>query len=70
MEIKDSFEENKKEISWVVGEAIHFAYEVGYLDCMRKLGYSRFDEIVEKVLDYLDNDSERNTLKKLLYKEA
>ena len=25
---------NKEEISWVVGEAIHFAYEVGYLDCL------------------------------------
>ena len=66
MKIKNSFEENKEEISWVVGEAIHFAYEVGYLDCTRKLGYSRFDEIVEEVLRYLDNDSERNTLKKIL----
>ena len=70
MEIKDSFEENKKEISWVVGEAIHFAYEVGYLDCELKRGYSKFDKIVEKVLEYLDNDSERNTLNKLLGKEV
>ena len=70
MKIKDSFEENKKEISWVVGEAIHFAYEVGYLDCELKRGYSKFDKIVEKVLEYLDNDSERNTLNKLLGKEV
>lgn len=70
MEIKDSFEENKKEFSWVVGEAIHFAYEVGYLDCKQKLGYSRFDKIVEEVLEYLDNDSERNTLKKILNMEV
>ena len=70
MEIKDSFEENKEDISCVVGEAIQFAYEVGYLDCMRKLGYSRFDEIVEEVLRYLDNDSERNTLKKILNTEV
>ena len=61
---------NKEEISWVVGEAIHFAYEVGYLDCELKRGYSKFDKIVEKVLDYLDNNSERNTLKKLLGKDA
>ena len=70
MKIKNSFEENKEEISWVVGEAIHFAYEVGYLDCELKRGYSRFDKIVEEVLDYLDNDSERNTLNKLLGKEV
>lgn len=70
MEIKDSFEENKKELSWVVGEAIHFAYEVGYLDCELKRGYSKFDKIVEKVLEYLDNDFERNTLNKLLGKEV
>lgn len=57
---------NKEEIPWVVGEAIHFAYEVGYLDCELKRGYSKFDKIVEKVLEYLDNDSERNTLKKIL----
>ena len=57
---------NKEEISWVVGEAIHFAYEVGYLDCELKRGYSKFDKIVEKVLEYLDNDSERNILKKIL----
>lgn len=50
---------NKEDISWVVGEAIHFAYEVGYPD----RGYSRFDKIVEKVLEYLDSDSERITLK-------
>ena len=61
---------DKEEISWVVGEAIHFAYEVGYLDCKRKIGYSRFDEIVEGVLGYLNNDSERDTLKKILNKEA
>jgi hypothetical protein len=61
---------NKEEISWVVGEAIHFAYEVGYLDCELKRGYSNFDKIVEKVLEYLDNDSERNILKKLLGKEV
>ena len=70
MKIKNSFEENKEEISWVVGEAIHFAYEVGYLDCELKRGYSKFDKIVEKVLDYLDNDSERDTLNKLLGKEV
>ena len=70
MKIKDSFEENKEEISWVVGEAIHFAYEVGYLDCELKRGYSKFDKIAEKVLEYLDNDSERNTLNKLLGKEV
>lgn len=70
MEIKDSFEENKKEISWVVGEAIHFAYEVGYLDCELKRGYSKFDKIVEEVLGYLDNDSEKDTLKKILNKEV
>ena len=39
---------NKEEISWVVGEAIHFAYEVGYLDCELKRGYSEFDKIVKK----------------------
>ena len=61
---------DKEEISWVVGEAIHFAYEVGYLDCELKRGYSRFDKIVEKVLEYLDNNSERNTLKKILDKEV
>ena len=55
MKIKNSFEENKEEISWVVGEAIHFAYEVGYLDCTRKLGYSRFDEIVEEVSSKVSN---------------
>lgn len=44
--------------------AIQFVYEVGYLDCELKRGYSKFDKIVEKVLEYLDNDSERNTLKK------
>ena len=70
MKIKNSFEENKEEISWVVGEAIHFAYEVGYLDCELKRGYSKFDKIVEKVLEYLDNDYERNTLNKLLGKEV
>ena len=70
MKIKNSFEENKEEISWVVGEAIHFAYEVGYLDCELKRSYSKFDKIVEKVLEYLDNDSERNTLNKLLGKEV
>lgn len=59
---------NKEDISWVVGEAIHFAYEVGYLDCELKRDYSKFDKIVEKVLEYLDNDSERNTLKKILDK--
>ena len=61
---------NKEEIFWVVGEAIHFAYEVGYLDCELKRGYSKFDKIVEKVLEYLDNDSERNTLNKLLGREV
>ena len=61
---------DKEDISWVVGEAIHFAYEVGYLDCELKRGYSKFDKIVEKVLEYLDNDSERNTLKKILNKEV
>ena len=61
---------NKEDISWVVSEAIHFAYEVGYLDCELKRGYSKFDKIVEKVLDYLDNDSERSTLKKILGKEV
>ena len=61
---------DKEEISWVVGEAIHFAYEVGYLDCELKRGYSKIDKIVEEVLEYLDNDSERNTLKKLLDKEV
>ena len=61
---------DKEEISWVVGEAIHFAYEVGYLDCEFKRGYSKFDKIVEEVLGYLDNDSERNTLKKILNMEV
>ena len=61
---------NKEDISWVVGEAIHFAYEVGYLDCELKRGYSKFDKIVKKVLGHLDNDSERNTLKKILDKEV
>lgn len=61
---------NEEVISWVVGEAIHFAYEVGYLDCKLKRDRPRFDKIVEKVLEHLDNDSERNTLKKLLYKEV
>ena len=61
---------NEEVISWVVGEAIHFAYEVGYLDCELKRGRPRFDKIVEKILEHLDNDSERNTLKKLLYKEV
>ena len=61
---------NKEDVSWIVGEAIHFAYEVGYLDCGLKRGYSKVDKIVEKVLDYLDNDSERNTLKKLLGREV
>lgn len=61
---------DKEEISWVVGEAIHFAYEVGYLDCELKRGYSRFDKIVEKVLEYLDNDSERDALNKILNKEV
>ena len=62
---------NKEDISWVVGETIHFAYEVGYLDCVEKRGYSNeFDRIVERVLDYLDNDSEKNILKKLLGKEV
>ena len=45
---------DKEDISWVVGEAIHFAYEVGYLDCELKRGYSKFDKIVEKVLEYLE----------------
>ena len=36
---------NKEDISWVVGEAIHFAYEVGYLDCELKRGYSTLKEI-------------------------
>ena len=40
---------NKEDISWVVGEAIHFAYEVGYLDCELKRGYSEFDKIVENL---------------------
>ena len=61
---------DKEEISWVVGEAIHFAYEVGYLDCELKRVYSKFDKIVEKVLEYLDNDSERTILKKLLGREV
>ena len=61
---------DKEDISWVVGEAIHFTYEVGYLDCELKRGYSKFDKIVEKVLRYLDNDSERNTLKKILNREV
>lgn len=61
---------NKEDISWVVGEAIHFAYEVGYLDCELKRGYSEFNKIVEKVLEYLDNNFERNTLKKILAKEV
>lgn len=61
---------NKEEISWVVNEAIHFAYEVGYLDCELKRGYSKLDKIVEKVLEYLDNDSERNTLNNILGKEV
>ena len=61
---------DKEEISWVVGEAIHFAYEVGYLDCKLKRGYSKFDKIAEEVLEYLDNDSERNTLKKILNMEV
>lgn len=61
---------DKEEISWVVGEAIHFAYEVGYLDCELKRGYSRFDKIVEKVLEYLDNDSERDALNKILNKKV
>ena len=61
---------NKEEISWVVDEAIHFAYKVGYLDCELKRSYSKFDKIVEKVLEYLDNDSERNTLKKILNMEV
>ena len=61
---------NKEDISWVVGEAIHFAYEVGYLDCELKRGYSKFDKIVEEVLGYLDNNSERNTLNKILGKEV
>ena len=60
---------NKEDISWVVSEAIHFAYEVGYLDCELKRGYSTFDKIVEKVLGYLDNDSERDALKKILNME-
>lgn len=61
---------NKEDVSWVVGEAIHFAYEVGYLDCELKKRLSKFDKIVEKVLEYLDNDSERNTLKKILNREV
>ena len=61
---------NKEDVSWVVGEAIHFAYEVGYLDCELKRGYSKFDKIVEEVLGYLNNDSERNTLKKILNMEV
>lgn len=36
---------NKEDISWVVSEAIHFAYEVGYLDCELKRGYSTLKEI-------------------------
>ena len=61
---------NKEEISWVVGEAIHFAYEAGYLDCELKRVYYKFEKIVEKFLEYLDNDSERNTLKKILNREV
>lgn len=61
---------NKEDVSWVVGEAIHFAYEIGYLDCELKRGYSKFDKIVEEVLGYLNNDSERNTLKKILNMEV
>ena len=61
---------NKEDVSWVVGEAIHFAYEVGQLDCELKKRLSKFDKIVEKVLEYLDNDSERNTLKKILNREV
>ena len=37
---------NKEDISWVIGEAIHFAYEVGYSDCELKRGYSKFDKII------------------------
>ena len=41
---------NKEDVSWVVGEAIHFAYEVGYLDCELKRGYSKFDKMPFGVL--------------------
>ena len=61
---------NKEEISWVVGEAIHFAYEMGCIDTLQNRGQANFDKQVNYILEHLNNDSERNTLKKLLGKEV
>lgn len=61
---------NKEEISWVVGEVIHFAYEMGCIDAMQNRGQANFDRQVEYVLEHLDNDSERIILKKILDKEV
>ena len=61
---------NKEEISWVVGEAIHFAYEMGCIDVMQNRGQANFDKQVNYVLENLDNDSERTILKKILDKEV
>lgn len=61
---------NKEEISWVVGEAIHFAYEMGCIDTMQNRGQANFNKQVDYILEHLDNDSERNVLKKILNKEV
>lgn len=61
---------DKEEISWVVGEAIHFAYEMGCIDTMQSRGQANFDKQVNYVLEHLDNDSERTVLKKILDREV
>lgn len=60
---------NKEDISWVVGEAIHFAYEMGCIDTMQNRGQANFDKQVDYVLEHLNNDSERDTLKEILSRE-
>lgn len=61
---------DKEEIAWVVGEAIHFAYEMGCIDTMQNRGQANFDKQVNYVLENLDNNSERTILKKILDKEV
>ena len=53
------------EISWVIGEAIQFAYSCGHMDGL-KHAYSPNQEVIERVYDCLRYGEERELLEILI----
>lgn len=61
-------EKTAKQINWVIGEAIHFAYMCGEID-QAESKVTFYSDLESKVFNHLNNDSERELLSMIMMKE-